>query len=243
MYETIKQITPRAHGDMYLYHDGTYGFCKSVRAMPVLISEFVKAAHEYVIIFAPSDEGKFLPALLLGAKEEHNLYVDEQGRWIGKYLPAFARRYPFVFSHDVNKQTYTLCIDEAYPGLNRDGTGESFFNDKDERTPYLEKILDFMKTYQGHQKQTDTFGRMLTDLDLLEDIHMRVPDGEGGQHVLTGMKSVSRDRLKAMAPDLLADLQKKDYLEMIYLHLFSMRNVNDLARRVERYQSERKAAS
>jgi hypothetical protein len=38
------------------------------------------------------------PIAILGLKTDQNSYLDSEGRWKARYLPAFVRRYPFVFS-------------------------------------------------------------------------------------------------------------------------------------------------
>jgi hypothetical protein len=39
-----------------------------------------------------------MPVVLLGMRDKENLYVNESNQWEAKYIPAFIRRYPFVFS-------------------------------------------------------------------------------------------------------------------------------------------------
>ena len=42
------------------------------------------------------------------------LFVNEAGKWLGKYVPAFLRRYPFVFSSNDEGKNFTLCIDGKF---------------------------------------------------------------------------------------------------------------------------------
>jgi putative ABC transport system permease protein len=39
-----------------------------------------------------------MPLALLGANDNENLFFDESNKWKADYIPAFVRRYPFVFS-------------------------------------------------------------------------------------------------------------------------------------------------
>lgn len=59
-------------------------------------------------------------------------------------MPAFLRRYPFVFSSNDDASTFTLCIDEEFDGLNQDGRGERLFDSEGERTQYLQNVLGFL---------------------------------------------------------------------------------------------------
>ena len=43
-----------------------------------------------------------------------NLFVGEDGRWReGDYIPAYVRRYPFIFLEQPDKNGLTLGVDEA----------------------------------------------------------------------------------------------------------------------------------
>jgi hypothetical protein len=43
------------------------------------------------------------------------------GGWQAKYIPAFLRRYPFVFSSNDDGNNFVLRIDEGFPGFNQPG--------------------------------------------------------------------------------------------------------------------------
>lgn len=104
--------------------------------MLLTVAEIPLAAMEYTIVFAGSDEAP-VPAILLGIGQNENLYVDDQGAWNAKYIPAFVRRYPFVFTQSEDGRTLTLCVDEGCTGCNHDGRGERLFDADGERTGYL----------------------------------------------------------------------------------------------------------
>ena len=36
--------------------------------------------------------------MILGGEKDQNLYLDDAGKWTARYIPAFVRRYPFVFA-------------------------------------------------------------------------------------------------------------------------------------------------
>ena len=68
-----------------------------------------------------------MPAALLGIRDKENLYVGQNGNWNAKYVPAFIRRYPFVFS-STDGGRFTLCLDHEFDGVNRSGLGERLFD-------------------------------------------------------------------------------------------------------------------
>jgi hypothetical protein len=61
----------------------------------------------------------------------------------------------------------------------------------------------------------------------------QVKAGNGPAFSLGGFMAVNRDRLKALPGDKLSELAKTDELELLYLHLQSMRNFEGLRDRLE----------
>src|SRR5579875_238928 len=116
IYEKAVPVTRKRHGNVSIKAGNNYAFAKNVNSVPLLTSEFDLACVEYAIVF--SGEKDIMPAVLLGIRDNENLYIDDRGAWNAKYVPAFVRRYPFVFSSQDGK-TFSLCIDEEFPGVNR----------------------------------------------------------------------------------------------------------------------------
>lgn len=231
IYETAVPITPARHGKHSVEVGGSYAFSAGVNAVPLMAVEILRAATEYAVVFtAVGDE--VIPAVVLGVKGEQNLYLDGEGHWKAKYVPAFLRRYPFVFSASADATTLTLCVDEAYPGLNTEGRGQRLFGDDAKPTPYVEQVLTFLKEYQAQFMRTQAFGRRLKEYGLLEPMTARVTTPSGGTLSLTGFQAVSRTKLRALESEKLATLAKTDELELLYLHLYSMRNFNDVKDRL-----------
>ena len=174
-----------------------------------------------------------MPAVIIGVRDQENLYMKEDGTWHGKYVPAFVRRYPFVFSSTDEGKTFTLCIDEEFAGCNQDGRGERLFDADGTRTQYLESVLGFVKQYQAQFQRTQAFCKKLKDLDLLEPMHARMTLSNGQQIDLAGFMAVNRKKLKEVPGDKLAELAGTDELELIYLHLQSIRNFTGMAERMK----------
>ena len=151
--------------------------------------------------------------------------------WQARYVPAFIRRYPFVFSTADNGETLTLCLDEDYDGCSSEGQGERLFNDAGENTPYLEKVVQFLR--ENHFRRTQIFCKKLEDLNILEPMGAQFKTADGRSGTLNGFFVVSRDKLKNVPAEKLAELAKTDELELIYLHLNSMKNLAETIKRVK----------
>jgi hypothetical protein len=232
IYEKAVPVTRKQHGDVSIKGGTDYAFAKKVNSVPLMASEFELSSAEYAIVF--SGEGKdIMPAVLLGIRDNENLYIDDSGNWNAKYIPAFVRRYPFVFSSQ-NRTTFTLCIDEDFPGVNRKGLGERLFDAEGERTQYLRNVLGFLQAYQAQFEATRAFCQRLVELNLLEAMQAQFALRSGQRMTLGGFMSVNRDRLKALSGDALARLAASGDLDLIYAHLHSQRNFTPTAERIVR---------
>ncbi len=231
IYERAVQVNQRQHGDLSVKSGADYGFAKQVNSVPLMAAEFEPACSEYAIVFAGQDK-QITPVVLLGVRDQENLYVDDKGAWHAKYIPAFVRRYPFVFSGDNDGKTFTLCVDEDFPGVNREGIGERLFDSAGERTQYLKTVLGFLQAYQAQFEATRAFCQRLVEFNLLEAMRADFTLPSGQRISLAGFMSVNRDRLRALPGETLARFAAVGELDLIYAHLHSQRNFAATAERI-----------
>jgi hypothetical protein len=231
IYETAVPSNSGRHGQCSVDAGGGYAFSRNVNAVPLMAVEFPPASAEYAIVFAGTDEA-LMPAVILGMRGKENAYLDAEDGWRAKYIPAFIRRYPFVFSKSADGQTFTLCIDEEFKGFNREGRGEGLFGSEGKPTPYVDNVLKFLQDYQAQFERTRAFCAKLKQLELLEPMQATISLQTGEQLALTGFMAVDRKKLKALSGEALAELAKTDELELLYLHLQSLRNFNNVRDRL-----------
>jgi len=231
IYESAVPVSNTRHGEWSVEVGADYSFSKGVNSVPLMAVEFPHAATEYAIVFSGTAEA-FIPAVILGMRGNENLYLAQQGGWQAKYIPAFVRRYPFVFSSSQDGKTFTLCIDEAFPGFNQQGRGQRLFAEDKKPSAYVSNVLKFLEQYQLEFRRTQAFCNKLKDLGLLEPMRAQANLPSGERLALTGFMAVSRDKLKALPGDKLAELAKTDELELLYLHLQSMRNFSAMVERL-----------
>ena len=243
IYKTAVPVSRARHADCSVEAAGDYAFSGDVNSVPLMAVEFPQAASEYAIVFAGPEGGDITPAVLLGVRGNENLFLSEWSKhWTAKYVPAFLRRYPFVFSKSDDR--FLLCVDEEYPGLNREGRGQKLFDQEGKATTYVDNILKFLQEYQAQFLRTQAFCNKIKDLGLLEPMQAQVTMESGGRVSLGGFLAVSRSKLKALPGDTLAELAATDELELLYLHLQSMRNFDGLRERLEHaLEAEKPAAA
>jgi hypothetical protein len=231
IYETVVPVMFANHRHSSVDIGRNFAFSSKINSVPLTAIEFRDAQSDYPIVFAGNKEG-VMPAVILGLREGENLYLSHDGKWDARYIPAFVRRYPFVFAKSEDGERFNLCIDEQFSGFNGDGRGERLFTDDGKPTTYVENILKFLQEYQLQFHRTERFCKKLLELDLLEPMHAQVEMNSGEKYSLGGFMAVNREKLKELSGDKLAELAKTDELELIYLHLQSMRNFSALKDRL-----------
>ena len=230
IYNEVTPVSFARHADFSVKAIGDYGFARGINSVPLVASEIVPASAEYPVVFAVAPDG-VVPVAVLGIDEGTNLFVGDDGKWLGKYVPAFLRRYPFVFSSTDAGQRFTLCVDESYSGCNRENRGERLFDADGEQTLRLKAVLEFLQQYQVEFERTRVFGRSLQDLGLLEPMTAKFNLPGNGERVLGGFHAIDRNRLRALGGEALDRLARTDELELAYLQMNSMRHFTDLLER------------
>ena len=230
-YKKIVPLSKIKHQNLYVTPTRDYSHTKNTNSLYIAAVEFLQAAREYPVVFGTGGDGSVFPMVVLGLRNNENLFVGKKGEWLGSYIPAYVRRYPFILASDKkNNGNFAVCIDESYAGFNEKKSGKRLFTDDGKETPLLKQSVEFLKDYQNHIQQTTIFCRTINELQLLEPMQAFMKKGEKKQ-TLGGFLCVSRKRLKELSADKTAALVKNDYLELIYAHMHSLANLDRLVKR------------
>lgn len=229
-YQKPVPLNKTDHADKKINPAGrTFSFASGTNSVILAGVEFSEAAKEYPIVFAQAG-GSVVPVALLGLRNEENLYVDDEGNWDARYVPAFVRRYPFVLAETGQDGQRVVCIDEAYEGFN-DTEGEPLF-DGEETTPILKQAMDFLEEYQKQYQRTEAFVERLKENDLLMELNAKVDMVDGQQFGLSGLLAVDERKLLQMADDRALQLFRSGELSWVYCHLMSLGNMGRMVDRI-----------
>ena len=223
IYESVVPLSAQRHAEVSVESTRDYGFSAELTAVPLMAVEFLAAAAEYAIVFTQVGED-ILPAAVLGVRGASNVYVGRDSTWSARYIPAFIRRYPFVFATTPDGKSLAVCIDESHPGVNREGKGERLFTHDGKATAYVRQVTQFLREYQAHFERTRRFGAKVRELGLLESVQAQVTSEKGTRVTVGGMQTVDRKKLRALGSEALTELARTDELELLYLQMFSLRN-------------------
>ncbi|MBU2270234.1 MAG: SapC family protein, partial [Alphaproteobacteria bacterium] len=173
-----------------------YAFVAEANIVPLTVTEFAPAALTYPVIFVGEARQ---PVAVMGLRQGENLFVSEAGAFKPEaYIPAYVRRYPFVFANDDVQKRMILCVDRAAAFIKEGGATPLFVDGKP--SPYTQQAMEFCNNFEQERLRTEAFVKLLTDLDLLETREAlftpRNPDGTAAApQKIAEYFAVSEDKL------------------------------------------------
>lgn len=218
-YSNPEPLEVKKHTGLSLRKNFGFGFTDEINAVPINLVEMPQVCHSYPIAFSP--DGNATPVAILGLRDNENLFVDSQGQWErGSYIPAYIRRYPFIFSEMPSRDQLTLCVDNVDHVIEK-SNDQPFFNADGTPSDLSKNALEFCKSYHFAAQETLEFSRALQASGLLIDreAQIRLP----GNRIInfSGFKIVSAAKLAEMDDKTFLEWRKKDWLRLVYAHLFS----------------------
>ena len=172
-------------------------FARNLNGIPISYTEFALVGREYPIVFTSGDRGQsFAAVAVLGMTQGENLFVDG-GAWApGRYVPAYARRFPFCMAtvtlDKVQQQDRLICVESAFV----DDNGESMFDEAGEPLEKWKEIQRLLTEYEADLERSREMCAILSDYGLLEPFTMQATLNSGGAMHLTGMHRVDEKRLE-----------------------------------------------
>lgn len=224
IYDNVVPVNRSTHRKVSVRQTTSFAFARDVNSVPIVDAEFARVCVEMPIVFARTETG-LVSLALLGTQKDRNAFVDGTNSWTGRYVPAFFRRYPFIFAVQPDKDQMTLCIDESYEGLNSEDLGERMFDGEGKETSYLRTVLRFVEEYQATFNRTQAFCDRLDAAGLLEEarIDYTLADGTSGR--VTGFLRVSAEKFRALDDETVVRMFRTGDLDMVQMHLLSMQQV------------------
>lgn len=238
-YERVVALNDQTHAKLRVRPASSFAYAARTNSVPLLSSEFFECAREYPIVFARGEAGP-VAAALLGLREAENLYVEKDGTWDARYVPAFVRRYPFVPGKGAQGELL-VCIDEASECFDTK-EGEPLFRDG-KPTPQLEHAMKFLAEFHQAATTTELLGRRLQDLGVLRQADSVAQLTDGTQFRLNGLNVVDESKLRALDRDIVQELFVSGGLAVIYAHLMSLGNLGALVDRLSKRDTSGKAAA
>lgn len=203
-----------------------FEFMKTSHFLPLTAPEFGSAASCYPIIFAGDNRN---PLAVMGIRANENLLIDAEGNFdTDFYMPAFARRYPFVLAGDEQNDRFVVCIDEEASCVVKKNPERKFF-EGDELSQFTQEAFNFLQAFEQDRRATDQMIARFRELDLFEqkDMHFQGnnPDGTPAERQkIADYFAISEERLKDLDAETTSEFMEKGYIAVAYAHILSLNN-------------------
>jgi len=221
-YSKPEILTVSAHANLRVKPAEHLKFAAKANSIPIVAEEFLDCAGAYPIVFTQGPQPSAVA--VVGLRDNENLFLDLKGRWIpGFPIPAYVRRYPFIFLEVPNEDRLTLCVDRAAPNVVEGGNeGQPLF-EKGEASSFAKATLAFCEAFQKQLLATRSFGEELAARDLLLPRNVDLADRKGRRYTMGGFQVVNEEKFRALPDETILDWHKRGLMTAILAHFISLR--------------------
>jgi len=225
----LAAITTERHGKKVWKKVTDYAFAGSETVIPLVGAELGKAALAMPIGFIKQDAGYQLVAIT-SLQPGTNLYVAPDGEWLGTYIPAVLRTYPFKLAQQEGSDESILCINEASAlVVDSEEDGNAFFDDQDKPAQGIKDILSILLKVEVSRTATQGAVNALADAGLITPWALNLKQGEEVVPV-KGLFHVDEPALNKLDDEGFLTLRKAGGLAFAYAQLLSMERIDLLER-------------
>jgi hypothetical protein len=218
-YQQPMPLDAKRHTDISLKRNFGFGFTAGVNAVPVNLIEMPQICHFYPIAFSP--DANATPVAIMGLRDNENLFVTGKGEWEDNaYIPAYIRRYPFIFSEFPESEQLTLCVDNN-PAVIEKSSAQPFFDKDGKATELAQNALEFCKSYHAAAQQTLAFSKELAASGLLIEREAQINISGNRRINFSGFRIIDEKKFMEMDDRLFLEWRKRGWIAFIYAHLFS----------------------
>lgn len=241
-FRQLEVLDSTAHRKLRLKPRESWAFARGSNAIPLTFSEIPRASQEYPIVFAGEGDRLHLVALV-GLTGGTNLFIGKDGRWQGRYVPAYLRCFPFALGRaGAIADKLLVAVDPSADTIS-ESDGAALFDDKGEHTAVLGKTIEFLRQYDAQMELARAFAKKVAELDLLVSVNADVRLKNGSKFEMSGLRVVERGALHRLPDADKLALYGSEWLEMIHHHFASLQTFSALVDRLAEHTGAVAAAA
>lgn len=240
----LTAITPEKFATKAWWPYTSYAFAARFSTLPVVVSELASLVPSMPLGFIRAGDSFQLVAIT-SLQRGTNMFVSLDGNWIGDYIPATIRSYPFNLVKLTDSENRVVCFDEGSDLLVDAGQGEAFY-DADGPSPALKAILSFLYDTETSRVQTQRLVDALQAAEVIRPWGFSLLQlGQTGQAEQTEQAEldqpeqtevlyrIDESALNTLSDDAFQFLRRAGALPLVYAQLFSMNQLAMLSRGAE----------
>lgn len=210
----------RHKGKTWSFPSLQYRFASAATFVPIVGAEVANIATSMPVAFIKHNEQLHLVGLL-SYYQGHNLFVRTDGQWMGSYVPAEFRAYPFRFLRLPGVDKPVLCIDEESGFLDDNASGEPFFDDVGKPSKSVVGVIAMLEALEKNRLITAVAVRALETAGVIVPWELGIKDGRN-ESQLQGLYRVDEQLLQKLDDEAFLGLRKAGALPLAFAQLISM---------------------
>ena len=229
-------ITREHHAGKKWQGPKTYNFASADALVPIVGAEVPRAALSMPLAFVQQESG-FVLVAVASLVPGRNMLVAPNGRWLGRYIPARLRGYPFCLLPRPGTDQLVLCVD-MNSGLVLEGgsVGEDFFDRDGNLSAGLKEMADFLGQLERSRKMTEAAVSALAEAGVIQPWPIR-PNPEQINRTISVLHRVDQAALNALSDEAFLKLRKTSALPIAHAQMLSMRQLG-LLDQIARLQAQ-----
>jgi len=217
-YTMPEPLVRTGHKDLKVRPEWDFKFAKDTNTIPITSPEFAMAARHYPIILIGET---LVPVIAVGMVAGMNLFINEDGTWEnGFYVPAYARRYPFILLGKETDERLQIGVDSKAKSDHAEA--RALFKEDGEETEAVKLALTISEQFHQAYLFTAELAKAVSEAGIVEDRSIEVEVGPDEHANMGSFKAVSEEKLRELPDETFLDWRKKGFLPAIYFHLQSL---------------------
>ncbi|HZV64882.1 MAG TPA: SapC family protein [Telluria sp.] len=219
-------VTPEFFANKSWQQPSTYAFAAQANVLPVIAAELAKLVPRMPLGFVQTEAGFQLVAIA-SLQPDSNFFIAPDGRWLGDYVPAVLRSYPFRLVKLQDRDESILCFDESSGSALGAGIGEAFFDAAGTPGAMVNRMLDLVSQIERSRVATQAAVDALQAAGLIQPWPLNMQQGDQTIPV-EGLYCIDEAALLAVQDDAFLTLRKAGALPLAYAQLLSMSQLDKL---------------
>lgn len=225
MYSNLTVINKIKHKNLKVSKIENFSFAKDVKFIPAVYTETSLIGEDYPLVIT-AGENPFLGVIV--SLDGDNLFLNEEGKWYGSYVPAYLRKYPFALGASNQNPEEKLLLIDIDSSLVSESVGGAIFNEDGTQSELFQEKITLISAYERDRKKTEEIIKILVNADILESGEITVGEGEEKKVLVNGFQAVSRAKFEALNSETKKDWEAMGITKFVEAHLNSLNNINRL---------------
>lgn len=219
-----------AHAQLRIATGYGEAYGDAVNQIALFLPEYEEAQRDYPILFVRQEDSTLQAVAILGLDRDENLFL-EGDRWAAGYVPALARRGPFLIGLSDGEPMIHIDLDHVRVLPEGSGEGEPVFRPHGGQAPALDRAIDALRAIHIGHETAAAATALFDELGLVESVALNVELSDRHSYNFEGYFAITQEKIASLDGGMLARLNGAGLLLPAVFAASSLSNMNRLIAR------------